>query len=532
MSEQQNPFEQVLNTQQNTAGDPFAQVMAGGQNAGSQVLSAPVSPQFPAANPQGAAAPVNVPVDAANVVQQAAPGAVPAQYAAPTVDLGNQANVPNVFEAPGGFAPPIPTPPPQQPPVADPGVQPPAGFVPQPPPAAPPPQPVTPPDFSSIGADGQTGLQQAQGAAAGEVENPLAAAVENQGQESLFTKLPVFEHGAVKEPIENLTQTFEELREAKSEDFPELEDAVRVSWEVNYGKIRKTVPTPKKTKIGDFKRSIESSKEFLDALKKDKDKNPTCVIKPKITAQSKGEMVASYKGVFTDYDEAMESGKVICIVPARDGNVYEIRNEEAGQFVTTTKGCRELSEIRAGFNPALPLIPRELLLQIIGFFRSLMINGNYEAIANILWDREEQEYCIHVPEQSVSAVKAESSIAPSDEYDSERFLHYMDVHSHNTMSARFSKTDDADEKATRLYTVIGKLNDFIPEISVRISNGGKYLLIDPAIVFDSFSDYYPTEWNDRVTLLNGGRRQCDEPSGFEAVRHFSRFFRIGRGMCA
>ena len=220
-----------------------------------------------------------------------------------------------------------------------------------------------------------------------EIANPIATAMEEQDkaeQASIFAKPPIFEYGAVKEPVGNPEQTFEDLRIAKADDFPELEDGIRVSWDVKYGRISKTVPTPKKTKIGEYKKTIETSKEFMDALKKDKDKSPDCIIKPRVTAQSKGERMPAYKGVFTSLEEAEAGGKVISIVPGRDGKVYEIRREEMGTFITPVSGRKELSDIKAGFAPALPLIPRGLLLEVISFFRSLLCDGEcYEAIVNV-----------------------------------------------------------------------------------------------------------------------------------------------------
>jgi hypothetical protein len=45
----------------------------------------------------------------------------------------------------------------------------------------------------------------------------------------------------------------------------------------------------------------------------------------------------------------------------------------------------------------------------------------------------------------------------------------MDIHSHNTMPAKFSFIDDQDEKATRLYAVLGKLDGYWPGIDLRLS---------------------------------------------------------------
>jgi hypothetical protein len=72
-------------------------------------------------------------------------------------------------------------------------------------------------------------------------------------------------------------------------------------------------------------------------------------------------------------------------------------------------------------------------------------------------------------------------------YDNERYIHYMDVHSHNTMRAFFSQTDDEDEKATRVYAVIGRVLNFFPDIKVRISNGGTYWGIEPGVVFQEYN---------------------------------------------
>ena len=161
------------------------------------------------------------------------------------------------------------------------------------------------------------------------VANPLAAVMGLQaepGADNTYILPPIFEHGSVTEDITDLEQTFDQLRAAKADDFPELEDEKRVTWEITYGKVRRSVygSDAKKKKIGEFKASIEKSKDFKDVLAKSKDKKTRCVLKPRVTAQSKGERmpIPAYKGVFADEEAAAASGKVITIVPGRDGHVY------------------------------------------------------------------------------------------------------------------------------------------------------------------------------------------------------------------
>ena len=158
-------------------------------------------------------------------------------------------------------------------------------------------------------------------------------------------KPPVFDFAGALEDIKDTSQTFDDLRIAKASDFPELEDGKRVSWTIVYGKITKTVNGEKEAKvmtIGKMKSDIETSTEFLEALKKARDKSLVCKVKPRVTAQSKGmASTPDYKGVFTNKDEADAAGKVISILPARDGNVYEIRNTAIGTFKIGRASCRE-----------------------------------------------------------------------------------------------------------------------------------------------------------------------------------------------
>ena len=192
-------------------------------------------------------------------------------------------------------------------------------------------------------------------------ENPIAAAFEQKTAENtkkgLLEKPPVFYHKGVKEEIEDPSMTFEELRIRKSEDFTDLEEGKRVSWSVEYCGIRKEIKDPKGTTIISVKETIERSHEFLAALKKSKEEDPCCYVKPKVEMKTKGN--AAYKGKFGSLEEARASDKVICMVPARDGRIYELRKMEQGEFIAPKKNVVDFSEVRAGFSPALPHTPEE-----------------------------------------------------------------------------------------------------------------------------------------------------------------------------
>lgn len=206
-------------------------------------------------------------------------------------------------------------------------------------------------------------------------ENPIAAAFEQKTAENtkkgLLEKPPVFYHKGVKEEIDDPSMTFEELRIRKSDDFTDLEEGKRVSWSVEYCGIRKEVKDPKGTTIISMKEMIERSREFLDALKKAKDKDPCCYVKPKVEMKTKGN--AAYKGKFGTLEEARNSDKVICLIPSNDGRIYELRKMEQGEFIAPKKNVVDFSGGQSRVFPGSAEDPRRADGQIIAFFRAFMI---------------------------------------------------------------------------------------------------------------------------------------------------------------
>ena len=385
----------------------------------------------------------------------------------------------NPFDAP---AAPAPVPAPQETPTASPA-------------AAPMSEPAAAPQEEA------TTLAQPEETAA--AENPIAAAFEQKTAENtkkgLLEKPPVFYHKGIKEDIEDASITFEDLRILKSEDFTDLEEGKRVSWSVEYCGIRKEVKDPKGTTIISMKETIERSREFLEALKKSKEKDPRCYVKPKVEMKTKGK--AAYKGRFGTLEEARASDKVICLIPSRDGRIYELRKMEQGEFIAPKNNVVDFSEIRAGFTPALPKIPAQLMGEIIAFFRALMTeNEENEAFVQIYWDKEEKRFFAYVPKQSVCKDEVEADLRGCPYDDEERYICYADIHSHNSMDAFFSGKDDRDERSVGLYFVFGELDHFYPEIKARIFCGDNFVTIDPATVIEGLEQPFPQEWLDQVSV--------------------------------
>lgn len=339
--------------------------------------------------------------------------------------------------------------------------------------------------------------------------NPLTTAFAETTAEnakmSLFEKPPVFCHKNAKEKIDDPTMTFEELRIRKSEDFADLEEGKYVSWSVEYCGIRKEIKDPKGTTIASVKETIERSREFLEALKKAKDKNPDCFVRPKVVMKSKGT-VSEYKGSFRSIEAARESEKVICLIPSNDGKIYELRKTDQGEFIAPKSKIAEFDAVRAGFTPALPLVPGTLMGQIISFFRTFMKEEEFEALALIYWDRQDKCFFAYIPKQIVQKEHIEADLRECPFDDEERYIRYADIHSHNSMEAFFSGVDDHDELGTGVYLVIGLLDHFYPEIKARISCGGSFVEIDPATVIEPLNRPFPDEWLECVECRPANRK--------------------------
>jgi hypothetical protein len=208
------------------------------------------------------------------------------------------------------------------------------------------------------------------------------------------------------------------------------------------------------------------------------------------------------KEIHHSIEDMRKNEAIVNILCSSDGNMYKVINNEIGLFSAKAMNIPGLDKWSEGFKLALPKkIPIKLLYQAIKFFKSYC-NEDFiqskEAMVQIFWDREKQEYFIYVPKQIVriDMIHAERNY----ELESKHLL-VMDIHSHNNMKAYFSPTDDRDERATRIYAVVGSLENLIPDIYIRISAGGDYTDINIFDVFENpFDVEVPIQWHDQIIV--------------------------------
>ncbi len=182
-------------------------------------------------------------------------------------------------------------------------------------------------------------------------------------------------------------------------------------------------------------------------------------------------------------------------------------------------------------------IPHELFNMVEAFFRKVMEvkKSDVEAMIWILWN-EEKGYHLHVPEQTVSkaSVRYEWNSVPSGS------ILVVDIHSHNTMNAFFSGTDDKDDGiGIRFSGVFGKLNEAVPATVWRFNyKEAKYQATMEDIFQIPKPEVYnvPKEWVDKIEtpksqpgtargdwfkdLPSFSRRGAGDSRGYSSTRSF------------
>lgn len=133
-----------------------------------------------------------------------------------------------------------------------------------------------------------------------------------------------------------------------------------------------------------------------------------------------------------------------------------------GIFMVELSETRKYSRVR--FQPSIPKIPPKILSEIISYFQK---NLKLEMIVQILLINN--EFLINYPRVQYST---KDSVFYSFQIPIGALL-VMTIHSHNTMPAFFSRTDNEDETITGLYGVVGCL-DSKPQIRFRAAMGGSF----------------------------------------------------------
>lgn len=132
------------------------------------------------------------------------------------------------------------------------------------------------------------------------------------------------------------------------------------------------------------------------------------------------------------------------------------------------------------FKLSLPKIPSSLLYDAYSFFNRVYAEHGTESALQLFWKPETKEYYWYVPKQYVFT---DSVNFERDTLREHSDWLIADVHSHGTYSAFFSSMDNADEKGTRLYGVMGDFEKR-PQFLLRAGTGGYFVPVSYHEIFE------------------------------------------------
>lgn len=166
-------------------------------------------------------------------------------------------------------------------------------------------------------------------------------------------------------------------------------------------------------------------------------------------------------------------------------DVYYIVGKE-GLFIKKRLGIMEslspvktvsiLESVQATAKMHIPQIPSILTAKVVNFFREVQKEHRSEAIVLLFFNEKTQKYKVVPPAQKVGP----ASLDYNRSIVMDGWTMIGDIHSHSSMSAFHSGTDQGDEESfDGLHITFGNLNSELISISASIVSNGHRTIVSP-----------------------------------------------------
>lgn len=187
--------------------------------------------------------------------------------------------------------------------------------------------------------------------------------------------------------------------------------------------------------------------------------------------------------------------------------------EQQEEFKTPVIG---LPKMEAGVDLIIPKIPFKYIIQALSYYKDINTKDRTEASLLYFWNHLDKPlpnlpglsaegrlvtYCpIQVNSGALSDFTKDTNVA----WMRQNLALLLESHSHNTMSAFFSGTDDANENMTQFYAVWGKVTSDEPDFAFRYVVGDSKIECDPSMLFEWPTLDYKVETTKVESLLIEG----------------------------
>lgn len=196
-----------------------------------------------------------------------------------------------------------------------------------------------------------------------------------------------------------------------------------------------------------------------------------------------------YHHVATEADFPFPSNHLYGYLYARNGTFIHAKNTVMEVLAPLTIIREESRKVRGliELNPFLRLpckVPATLLRRMVEASRVQLPNEILFHLTHeeTRWkDWTPREWNLGIPPQ-------EAGRAFCRPYEKSGGYIPIEVHSHNTMDAFFSGTDNKDETGLRIYGVLGHVDRPVVDLRLRVSVYGHYSVLPYSFVFEPISE--------------------------------------------
>lgn len=204
--------------------------------------------------------------------------------------------------------------------------------------------------------------------------------------------------------------------------------------------------------------------------------------------------------------------KEVTYINASNG-LFKVTKKPIGLFVEEMQiyetPVTGLAPLEKGVKLSVPKIPGKYAVQFLSWYRDVNTRDRTEASNLVFWNHNNVEppthyvdaktgepssevkgltidgqLVIYTPRQTNSGTLSEFGDDPMVNWLRENMSIYLEIHSHNTMNAFFSGTDDANENMTQFYAVWGQVDKDIPAFTMRYVVGDTRVIVPMSYVFD------------------------------------------------
>jgi len=204
----------------------------------------------------------------------------------------------------------------------------------------------------------------------------------------------------------------------------------------------------------------------------------------------KGATAPVYADAHTGIWQMIRSQKEFAEAKAKETFLGVFHGKRSGKLVSLPHGnyigyfgkeleCCMVKSV--AFERKLPLIPKSILDSVVKYFSSDL---SVEMVVRILYNKVTGEFLtIRADGKKGKAFMEYDFYAHRELLMRSDMVVVMEIHSHNTMPANFSSTDDADETEPGVYGVIGNLDQKTPTMKFRCVLDGVFKEIAPNELF-------------------------------------------------